>query len=208
MAPRDRLPPRLLVVFLAWAVLLGVAPVDHGAWWLENALVIVALPWLALAWQRMALSRAAWLALFAFLLVHEVGAHYTYAQVPYDRVLRLLDADTPPFAPGDARNQFDRLVHFLYGLLVTPMAWEMLAQRTTPRGSWRWLLPLTFMLSHALVYEELEWAAAETFAGELGMAYLGTQGDPWDAQKDMALAALGSAVSVGWMAWRTRPGRG
>ena len=79
---------------------------------------------------------------------------------------------------------------------MLPIAWELFAARAQPRGLWRWLMPLLFVLSHSVIYELIEWLAAALFGGDLGMAYLGTQGDAWDAQKDMALAAAGAVVGT------------
>jgi len=95
-------------------------------------------------------------------------------------------------------------VHFCYGLLILPVAWELFAARASPRGLWRWQMPPLFVMSHSVIYELVEWLAAEVFGGDLGMAYLGTQGDAWDAQKDMALAAVGAFVGTALMAARTR----
>ncbi|MDX2301052.1 MAG: DUF2238 domain-containing protein, partial [Xanthomonadaceae bacterium] len=89
-------------------------------------------------------------------------------------------------------------VHGLYGLLVTPTAIELLDARAPQRGMWRWLLPWLFMVSHGAIYEMVEALAALLFGGDLGQAYLGTQGDVWDAQKDAAMAALGAALAVLW----------
>ena len=66
----------------------------------------------------------------------------------------------------------------------------------SPRGLWRYLMPVLFVMSHSVIYEMIEWLAAELFGGELGVAYLGTQGDVWDAQKDMALAAAGAVAGL------------
>ena len=73
---------------------------------------------------------------------------------------------------------------------------ELLDARARPQGLWRWLLPVLFLVSHGSIYELIEWGAAEIFGGDLGVAYLGAQGDVWDAQKDMALAALGAVLGV------------
>jgi putative membrane protein len=108
---------------------------------------------------------------------------------------------------GFERNMFDRAVHLLYGVLVTPAVVELFAAKAPPVGIWRFLMPLFFMNAHAVIYETIEWLAAEAFGGELGAAYLGTQGDVFDAQKDMALAFAGTLVSltvVLW--WRARRG--
>ena len=94
---------------------------------------------------------------------------------------------------GLDRNHYDRLIHFAYGLLITLPAIELLEKVAPPRGVWRYLLPVLFILSHSAVYELVEYAAAMVFGGELGTAYLGTQGDEWDSQKDM-VCALGGAL--------------
>lgn len=192
----------LLMVFGLAALVLGIAPRYRQDWLLENVIVLVAVPLLALGWRRLPFSRGAYLALFAFLLLHEVGAHYTYSEVPYDDAFARLTGRSVNALLGLHRNHFDRAVHFLYGMLVTPMVVELFARRAPPQGPWRWILPVSFVMSHSVIYELVEWLAALRFGGELGTAYLGTQGDPWDAQQDMALAALGSVLCMLMLAWR------
>lgn len=201
-----RYPLLLLGVFAVVFVVLGVAPAMREDWLLENVIVVAAVAWLIWGWRRLPLSNGAYTLLFVFGLFHEIGAHYQYSDVPYDAwIARLTGGHSLDAWLGFERNQFDRFVHFLYGLLVTPAAAEVIAARVKPRGMWLFLLPVTFMMSHAVIYELVEWLAASVFGGELGEAYLGTQGDGWDAQKDMALAALGSLiVQPAWMAWRAR----
>lgn len=187
-----RFPLLLLAAFAAIWGALAVAPRYRQDWLLENVLVLAAIPLLAFSYRRLRLSNAAYLALFAFLVCHEIGAHYTYSEVPYEQWLSQIGVSLAWLG----RNSYDRLVHFLYGLLVTPAAAELLAAVASPRGIWRWVLPVSFMMSHSLLYELIEWAAAMTFGGDLGVAYLGTQGDPWDAQRDMLAATLGSIVAM------------
>ncbi|MCW4453354.1 DUF2238 domain-containing protein [Flavobacterium sp. MXW15] len=192
----------LLALFLlAWAA-LAVAPLNRQDWALENVLVLVALPVLYLGWRQAPFTRLSYAALFAFLLLHEIGAHYTYAEVPYDAACRRWLGFSPDALLGFERNQFDRAVHFLYGVLVLPASVELLDRVSPPRGFWRYLLPVTFIMSHSMLFELFEWIAAELFGGDLGQAYLGTQGDVWDAHKDMALATLGSVLAVAWLGWR------
>ncbi len=110
---------------------------------------------------------------------------------------------------GDAgalagRNHYDRFVHFSYGLLLMPAAWELIRARMAPQGLWRWLMPVLFIMSHSVIYEMIEWIAALVFGGDLGVAYLGTQGDVWDAQKDMALAASGAVIGLLIVMTRTK----
>ena len=97
---------------------------------------------------------------------------------------------------GWERNQYDRLVHFSYGLLLAVPIREFLVRMIDLRGFWSYFLPLDVALSTSALYELIEWGTAEFFGGDLGMNYLGTQGDVWDAQKDMALAALGALVAM------------
>src|SRR3546814_10221489 len=121
-----------------------------------------------------------------------VGAHYTYSNVPYDDWWRALTGHSLNEALGWKRNQFDRLVHFSYGLLFAYPIREIFLRVVEVRGFWGYLLPLDVALSTSALYELIEWGAAAPFGGELGAAYLGMQGDIWDAQKDMALAATGA----------------
>lgn len=191
-----RYPLLLLALYLACWVALAVAPQHRADWLLENVLVLIALPLLIWSYPRLRLSNLSYTLLFAFLLLHAVGAHYTYSEVPYQRWLHALIGQGAQQAADLHRNHYDRFVHLAYGLLVTPAAIELLDARAPQRGIWRWLVPLTFMVSHSTAYELIEWAAALVFAGELGQAYLGTQGDVWDAQKDAALATLGAALAL------------
>jgi putative membrane protein len=181
-------PAVLLALFCSWFIALGIAPSFREDWLLENLLVVAALPALVWGHGRLRFSNAAYFALFAFFCLHEVGAHYTYSLVPY--------RDWIPALAGTERNHYDRLVHFCYGLLVTPAVFEVFAAYAPARAAWRWLLPATSMFGHSVIYELVEWAAALLFGGELGVAYLGTQGDPWDAQKDMVLAACGTVAAL------------
>lgn len=193
---RRRLPLVLIGIYALYWAALAIAPRFRQDWLLENLLVIIAAPLLVLLYRRVQLSNAACFALFAFFCLHALGAHYTYSEVPYDTWAQSLVGRSVDESFGFERNQFDRLVHFLYGLLITPAAIALLDARAPQQGIWRWLLPWLFMVSHATIYELIEMVAALAFGGELGQAYLGTQGDVWDAQKDSALAAIGAAIAV------------
>jgi len=129
-------------------------------------------------------------------VLHEIGAHYTYSLVPYDAWSATLTDKTLSIRFGAVRNHYDRVIHFAYGLLVTLPVVELLRRVAPPRGVWRFLLPLLFILANPAIYELIEWGAAEVFGGELGTAYLGTQGDEWDSQKDTACAALGALLTL------------
>lgn len=191
-----RMPLALLGAFLVVFVALGVAPAFREDWLLENVVVLaLSLP-LVLTVRRLQFSNFAYACIFVFLVLHEIGAHYTYSLVPYDRWWEALSGSTLNGHFGWQRNHYDRLLHFLYGLLLMPAACELMAARAPGRGLWRVLPAVTFLWSHAALYEIVEWVAALSFGGDLGMAYLGTQGDAWDAQRDMALQLLGTLCGV------------
>jgi len=183
------------VVFV-WSAIRPWHPAD---WLLENVLVAAALVLARWIYCRVPLSRLSWVLVFGFLMVHEIGAHYTYSEVPYREWWGVLTGQA--VVPG--RNHFDRLVHFSYGLLLARPLKELLSYRVAPVPRWAWAFSVDMILSTSVLYELFEWGAAEVFGGELGAAYLGTQGDPWDAHRDMALAGLGAlmAAAVALLTW-------
>jgi putative membrane protein len=199
LSPGNRYPLGLLVAFLAIFTALGLAPSYREDWLLENLLVFVALPVLVATHRRLRFSNFAYTCLFVFFVLHEIGAHYTYSEVPWREWLGVLGLGAGEPA---GRNHYDRFVHFAYGLLLMPATVELITARMAPRGLWRWLMPVLFIMSHSVIYELIEWLAALRFGGDLGVAYLGTQGDVWDAQKDMALAAFGAVIGLAVVALR------
>jgi putative membrane protein len=182
----------------AWIVLAYAAVVVVSAigarypadWWLENLVVFAAAGGVAFAWRRGFVFSDRSLALIALLgVLHAYGAHYTYSETPLGNVLR--------DALGLARNPYDRIVHFAFGLLLATPLRELALRAVGARGVWSYLLPLAGALSISASYELTESWAARLAAPELGTAYLGTQGDEWDAQKDMGAALAGVSLALG-----------
>jgi putative membrane protein len=189
--------PRVLFALLATlSVLLAIAPHDRADWALENALLFVGVAVLVATRKALPLSRISYTLIFLFLCLHTVGAHYTYSLVPYDAWLEALSGGTLSSLTGWQRNHFDRLVHLAYGLLLAYPAREVFLRVADVRGFWGYYLPLDVVMATSMLYELIEWGAASAFGGDLGVAYLGTQGDPWDAQKDMALATVGAITAM------------
>ncbi len=194
-AAKWRYPLILLAVYgVVWTA-LAIDPVFRKDWLLENAIVFVAVPFFVLTARRLRFSDFVYTCLFVFFVFHAIGAHYTYSLVPYDDWLRTLTGVTL-----EGRNHYDRLVHLLYGLLVTPAAVEIFAHYGRYPRSWAFLFPWLFMVAHSVIYELIEFAAAMAFGGDLGQAYLGTQGDIWDGQKDMVLALSGTTLTLSALA--------
>lgn len=178
----------LLAVYLAvWAILAFNVKYRHD-WWLENTLTIpfVVLIVVLHFWFR--LSNTSYSVIFVFMTLHIVGSHYTYSEVPLGFWMQEFF--------GLARNHYDRVVHFSFGLLMAYPVREVFMRIGGSKGLWALYGPIEMVLGFSAVYELMEWWVAIVFGGDLGIAYLGTQGDVWDAQKDMALAGLGSMIAM------------
>ena len=186
----------LSAVFWVEFLLLAISPHDRSDWALENALVLVFVIIMAISYKKFPLSRISYTLIFVFMSLHEVGAHYTYAKVPYDSFLISQFNFSLNEYMGWDRNHFDRLVHFSYGLLLAYPIRELYRRVANAFGFWGYFFPLELTMATSMMFELFEWGAAELFGGELGMAYLGTQGDIWDAHKDMSLASFGALIAM------------
>lgn len=186
----------LSILFLLEFIVLAVAPHDRGDWLLENVLVFVFIAVMVFSHRRFPLSRISYALIFIFLCMHEVGAHYTYAEVPYDYAIQSLFGFSLNEWIGWERNHFDRMVHFSYGLLLAYPVREIYCRIANVEGFWGYFFPLDLVMASSMVFELFEWGAATLFGGDLGIAYLGTQGDVWDAHKDMALASIGALIAM------------
>jgi putative membrane protein len=194
--PHRRFLILLTIVLGIEFALLAIAPNDRKDWLLENVLVVLFVGAVLASYRKLTLSRISYLLIFLFLSLHLVGAHYTYAQVPYDRWFESLTGHTFNGLVGWERNNFDRVVHFAYGLLLAYPVREIFQRVVRLRGFWGYFFPLDITMSTSMLYELIEWGAAVMFGGDLGQAYLGTQGDIWDAHKDMAFASLGALIAM------------
>lgn len=174
-------------LFAVVFVLAAIEPHDRFDWMLENLLVVPAVLLIYVWRKRLKFSRISYTLIFVFLCLHEVGSHYTYAEVPYQEWF-------PALAGG--RNHFDRLVHFCYGLLIAYPVREIFLRVADVRGFWGYFLPLDLTMSTSMLFELIEWMVVGVFGGDLGVAYLGTQGDIWDAHKDMLMAAIGALIAM------------
>lgn len=186
----------LALLFLIECIVLSISPYDRSAWALENILVAAFIVVMFFSYRYFPLSRVSYSVIFVFLCLHELGSHYTYARVPYDEFLRSTFNFSLNQFMGWERNHYDRFLHFLYGLLMAYPIREVFCRIANVKGFWAYFLPLDLTMSSSMVFELFEWAAAELFGGDLGIAYLGTQGDVWDAHKDMALASLGALIAM------------
>lgn len=162
-------------------------------WFTENTLVVIFLAGLSLTYRKFKFSDLSYLLITIYLCLHVYGAKYTYAENPFGYWLK----DTFHLQ----RNHYDRIVHFSFGfMLAYPMRDYFKNHFQWP--NWVcWVLPCEITLSFSGAYEIIEWAVADVFFPSEGIAYLGTQGDIWDAQKDMTLAWVGSMLAMTFAAF-------
>jgi len=177
----------ILVFAIVWtSTLIGTS--DMNNWILENLLVFLFLPCMIFSFKRYQFSDLSYLLVCVYLCLHVYGSKYTYAENPLGYWLK----DVLHWE----RNQYDRIVHFCFGfLLAYPMREMFLKWLKFP--VWvAWILPIEITLSISAFYELIEWGVADVFFPAQGDAYLGTQGDVWDAQKDIFLAFTGAILAT------------
>ena len=155
---------------------------------LENGCVSLFLLALIASYRRMPLSGLSYVLIFAYLSLHEWGAHYKYSDVPLGEWMK-------PWL-HTKRNMYDRVAHFSFGLLMSYPFQEVFMRAAKVRGRWRYILPVEATLSFSAIYEILEAGAAMILTPERGEEFVGMQGDMWDSQEDMLMAGLGSVAAM------------
>ena len=181
---------------LLWAI-LAINPNYRYDWFLENILVFLAVPYVLYIHRKMPLSSLSYTLIFVFLVLHSIGSHYTYSEVPAGRWV----SDWM----GWERNHYDRLVHFLWGFLLTIPIFEILRKKVSRKRWAIFIFACSVIVMVGVLYEFMEWAAAVVVAPEAGTAFLGTQGDVWDAQKDLLLNFTGALASMIWLPRQAHP---
>jgi putative membrane protein len=180
--------PALLLTVLAVLAWSGITPHDRFTWFLEVAPVLIGLPIVLLTARRFPLTPllCTLLAIHACILM--AGGKYTYAEVPLGYWVNTIT--------GWTRNNYDRLGHFAQGFVPAILAREILL-RTSPlkRGKWLGFIVVCICLAVSATYELIEWRTAVA-TGSAADAFLGTQGDPWDTQEDMAMAGVGAVLAL------------
>ncbi|MEP6744110.1 MAG: DUF2238 domain-containing protein [Gemmatimonadota bacterium] len=195
-SPR-RWVPWLGLGVLGLLVLSGIHPYERSTWFMEVAPILIAAPVLVWSWRRWPLTSLLYVLIALHAVILLVGGAYTYARVPLGFWVQDLF--------HLARNPYDRLGHFAQGFVPALIAREIFLRRGIVRSrGWSATLAVAVALSISLLYELVEWGAAVTL-GQGADAFLGTQGDPWDTQSDMAMALVGALVAMFLLArWHDR----
>ena len=178
----------LFVAFLAAWIWAAIHPIYPHDWLLENYLVFIFVPVILLLGVYFRLSNLSYGLITIFMILHVIGSHYTYVEVPFGYTLeKWLHAD---------RNMYDRLVHFSFGFLLAYPLRETFMRVARAKGFWSYFMPVDLTFAFSAIYEIIEWLTARKVDISAGLAFLGSQGDTWDAQKDMLMAGLGAILTM------------
>jgi len=188
MFSRSLLLRFLLAWYLGFSAIMAIAPADRQFWAVASVLPVLLVIVLIVSHRAFPLSNTSYLLITLYLTLHTIGVHYTYAKVPAGMWLgQLLELN---------RNHFDRIVHFSFGFLLTYPLEELFRLLTRVKGWVTYYLPVITILGLSGLWEIIESWVARAARPDLGLAVLGSQGDIWDAQKDMTAAFYGSILSV------------
>lgn len=174
----------LFLIAWVWA---AINPLYPQGWLLENLLVFIFVPVILIAGRYFKLSDTSYTFITLFLILHVIGSHYTYALVPFGDDLQAWF--------GANRNLYDRFVHFCFGLLLAYPIREIFMRLASVRGLWAHYFSVELIVAFSALYEIVEYLMVMVVDPQAGLAFLGTQGDIWDAQRDMLLATLGAVIA-------------
>ena len=186
----------VLVAVIAWS---AYKPAEWGVWWMEMSWVLGVFALLVFTYRRFRFSNLAYALVFLWLVMHTVGAHYTFEHVPAEWLKNLL---------GSERNHYDRVAHFVVGFNSFLIAELALRKRWVKNAVVAAVFGVLAIMAMAAAWEIIEWIVAVWDGGADGLAFLGSQGDVWDAQKDMLCDALGAISAAILFVVRQRTTRG
>jgi putative membrane protein len=164
--------------------------------YLQHSVTLLVAGFLIYATIKNNLSNKAFLLITGFMIFHIIGARWIYSYTPYDYWIKSLTGFSINTYFGFQRNQYDRLVHFMFGFMMLIPMREIYSCRYNLPHKVLTMLALTTILSMSMLYEVFEWSISIFLSPVDAEAYNGQQGDYWDAQKDMALAFLGAIMMV------------
>ena len=182
MKKKLNFPSILLAVWFLEFLWSYIFATDVNVWYVEISSVVFTVLLLTLTYKKFRFCDLSYFVVFLWLFLHTIGACYTFEKVPFINIF------------GDGRNHFDRFAHFVIGfnsLLVSEFVWR---KKIVTSLKYAVLFGIIFIMALANFWELIEWIYAEIDGGDVGLAFLGSQGDIWDAQKDMLMDTLGAIV--------------
>ena len=181
-------PHFLFVVYIIEFIVAGIQPYSRSVWYVENGPIVALVLFIVfLYWRKVRFSNFAYLLMFVLPFMHTIGGHYTFELVPFDWFNHLF---------GFSRNMFDRVGHFAVGFYALPIMEYLVAKKLVAKKFIVLTYAIFVIAFVAVFYEWIEWWYADLFGGASGAAFLGSQGDIWDAQKDMFMDVSGAVVTA------------
>jgi putative membrane protein len=178
----------MIAVYIGFWTFMAVSPYNRFDWLLENLLIWLTLLLLIISYRRFTFTNRSYLMIAIFLSLHTLGAHYSYAIEPLDRALKVIF--------GFHRDNYDRIVHFSFGLLLAYPVREFTSRVMQTKAGWAYIHSAVSILAAGAFYELIEMWVAQIVAPDIGSMFLGSQGDPWDAQHDIEAALYGAIISM------------
>lgn len=188
-----RMKERSIIMSVFMLILLGlicwsaINPYDMQVWWTEMSMVFVLIAVFGALYRWLKLSVFSYFFIFLWCWLQVVGAHYTFELVPFDAVGEFF---------GFERNHYDRMAHFVVGLNAVGIAEMLWRYKGAPSAKTAAVYGVVIIMAVANFWELVEWIYAEIDGGSAGLAFLGSQGDVWDAQKDMLMDTLGGVAGA------------
>ncbi len=181
-------PLNFLIIFLFFWFVLAINPTYRDVWFFENILLIVSLFILIFSFNKFRFSNLSYFLIFLIGVFQTIGAHYSYSEVPIN-FINIFNFE---------RNHYDRLIHFLFGLLLAYPFYELLTRKNIFKKNsfWAYFFIISCAFATGAIYEILEWGYAIYFEEESATGVLGSQGDIWDAQKDILLEGIGAFITI------------
>jgi len=189
---KENYPKVLLFLFVILWIVIAIAPKYRGVWIAENILPVLFIIFLILTYNKFRFSNFNYSMLFLFLVLHTIGSYYSYAEMPLFNLIKELF--------NLSRNHYDRVIHFLFGLIFFFPVYGFIHKKLKIKLSWAFLLAFFVIVALKGIFEVIEWLLVLVTRENVTIVtnYLGMQGDPWDTQKDMLVGMIGSVLSWIW----------
>jgi putative membrane protein len=182
-----KFPHYLFITYAIFFALLAIHPFSRKDWIAENLPIVLIVLFLVLTFKKFRFSNCSYAAMSGLIFLHTIGGHYTFERVPFGFITDLFHF---------SRNNFDRLAHFSVGFYAYPAAEYLSRKKLTSSLTLMALFGIFTVFTIASVYEIIEWLSAANMDPVTANAFLGSQGDIWDAQKDMLADGLGALVAA------------
>jgi putative membrane protein len=194
----NKTPKILLILYIILFIVTGIHPFDRATWWAENIPIVAIAAGIFIMYVKgIRFSPLSYILMAVLIFMHTIGGHYTFERVPFGFVTNLFHF---------SRNHYDRVAHFTVGFYAFAIAELLYTRQLVKNKLLLFLFPIFSIAFVAMGYELIEWVFAATNGGSAGAAFLGSQGDIWDAQKDMLADTLGAITSMLFFFWYYKEG--